>query len=322
MITRRYFAAAAAALSLPASLRAQARYPEKPVRVVVPFGPGGLADVTVRVVAERMSDRLGQQVVVLNQPGAGGIAAAKVVQTAPADGHTLALFTNGTAISVPLVTNLGFDPVKEFVPVSSLGYFDFLVLTGADHPYRSLADLLAAAKAKPGTLNVGTINVGSTQHLTAALFRSMAGIDVTTIPYRTSPEAITALLRKDVDFVIDGYVAGRGMMQDGKIRALASTGAARSPATPNIPTVAEQGLVGFEVTSWNAVFALAGTPQPILDQLNAALVATLVEPAVKQKLLDLGIEARGSTPAEIGKRLTDDIAKWGAVIEKAGVPKQ
>jgi tripartite-type tricarboxylate transporter receptor subunit TctC len=301
---------------------AQAKYPDRPIRVIVPFGPGGLADVTIRIIGEKMSERFGQQVVVVNTPGAGGIAAAKAVQAAPADGYTLALFTNGTAISVPLMKSLGFDPVKEFTPVSSLGFFDFLILTSADHPYKTFADLLAAAKAKPGALNAGTINIGSTQNLTATLFGATAGVSFTTVPHRTTPDAIAALLRKDVDFVVEGYVAARGLMQDGKIRALASTGPTRSPSTPNVPTMDESGVKGFDVTSWNAVFALAGTPPDIIAQLNAAIVAAVADPVVKQKLLDLGIEARGGAPAAIAQRLVADIAKWGDVIEKAGVPKQ
>ena len=301
---------------------AQAAFPDRPIKVLVPFGPGGLADITVRVVAEKMGALLGQQMVIVNQPGAGGIAAAKAVMSAPADGYTLALFTNGTAISVPLVNDLGFDPVKQFAPVSSLGFFDFLILTGADSGYKTLADVLAAAKTKSGGLNIATINIGSTQNLTAELFKAGVGAAMTIVPYKTSPDALTAAIRKDVDIVIDGYAAARAMLQDKRVIALATTGGQRSTLWPDVPTVQESGLAGFDVTSWNALFTLAGTPQPVVAKLNEAVNAALKDETVIKKLFDLGIVARGGAPADIGDRLKSDIAKWGAVIEKAGIARQ
>ncbi len=322
MISRR---TALAALSLPAlvgPLRAQTAWPDKPIRVIVPFGPGGLADVTTRVVGEKMAADLGQAIVVVNQPGAGGIAAAMAVKNAAPDGYTLALFTNGTAISVPLVADLGFDPLKDFVPISSLGYFDFVIVVATDSGYKSLADVIAAAKTKSGGINIGTINIGSTQNLSAELLRSQTGGNMTIIPYRNSPDAVTALLRKDVDFVIDGYTAVRAMLQDKRLTAIATSGPKRSPLTADVPTAMEAGLKDFDVTSWNALFARAGTPDAIISKLNAAVQAATADAEVKKKLLDLGIEARASTPAEIAARLTSDIAKWGAVIEKAKIPKQ
>jgi tripartite-type tricarboxylate transporter receptor subunit TctC len=312
---------AAFALSTSDTL-AQARYPDKPVRLVVPFGPGGLADVTARIVGEKVGALLGQQVVVVNQPGAGGVAAARAVLSAPVDGYTLALFTNGTAISVSLVKELGFDPLTQFVPVSSLGFFDFLLLTSAEHPYRALGDVLTAAKARPGALNIGTINVGSSQNLSATLFRTMAAIDVTVVPFRTTPDAITALLRKDVDLVIDGYVAAKSLLQEGKLRALATSGPTRFSGLQGVPTVGESGVAGFDVTSWNAVFAPSGTPVETVQILNNAILSALGDPVVRQRLLDLGIEPRGGTPDAIGQRLRQDITRWGEVIARSGIPKQ
>lgn len=322
MLHRRSLLSLVAAGALAGPVRAQAKYPDKPIRLVVPFGPGGLADVTARVVGEKVGALLGQQVVIVNTPGAGGIAAARAVLAAPADGYTLALFTNGTAISVPLVKELGYDPLTQFVPVSSLGFFDFLLMTGADHPYRTLADFLAAAKARPGALNVATINVGSTQNLSAVLFKSLAGVDFTIVPHRTTPEALTALLRKDVDLVIDGYVAAKGMMQDGKIRALASSGPVRFSGLPDLPTVIESGVAGFDVTSWNAVYALAGTPPEHVRALNGAILTALADPAVAQRLTGLGIDPRGGPPEAIDRRLRDDIRRWGDVIARANIPRQ
>jgi tripartite-type tricarboxylate transporter receptor subunit TctC len=301
---------------------AQTRYPDRPIRLIVPFGPGGLADVTARVVGEKVGQLLGQHVVIVNQPGAGGVSAARAALGSPADGYTLMLFTNGTAISVPLVKELGYDPLTQFTPVSSLGFFDFLLLTSAEHNYRSLADLLAAARAKPGAINIGTINVGSSQNLSAVLFKTMADLDLTIVPYRTTPDAITAVLRKDVDIVIDGYVAGKSLLQEGKLRALATSGPVRFSGLPEIPAVTESGVPGFDVTSWNAVFALTGTPPDVIASLNTAIQSALTDPVVRQRLLDLGIEPRGGQPDAIGQRLKQDITRWGDVIARAGIPKQ
>ena len=322
MMDRRSLLGALAASALAAPATGQARYPDRPIRLIVPFGPGGLADVTARIVGEKAGQILGQQIVIVNQPGAGGVQAARAALGAPADGYTLILFTNGTAISVPLVKELGYDPLTQFQPVSSLGFFDFLLLTSAEHPHRTLQDLLAAAKAKPGALNIGTINVGSSQNLSAQLFRTMAGVDLTIVPFRTSPDAMTALLRKDVDLVIDGYVAAKALMADGKVKALATSGPQRFGGLPSIPTVAESGVPGFDVTSWNAVFAPAGTPAPVVAALNDAIRQALADAGVRQRLLDLGIEPQGGAPEAIGLRLRQDIERWAEVIRRAGIAQQ
>lgn len=323
MISRRHLVAglAAAPFAAPA-LRAQSAWPDKPVRVIVPFGPGGLADVTIRIVGERLSQRLGQQIVVVNQPGAGGVTAARAVLSSPADGYTLALLTNGTAISVSTVKSLGFDPLKDFAPVSSLGFFDFVIATAAEQPYRNLGDLIAAAREKPGKLNIGVINIGSTQHLSAVLLKTLAKVDVAIIPHRTTPDAITAATRRDVDAIIDGFSATGSLIKGGQLKALATSGPKRSANLPDVPSVIESGIPGFDVTSWNAVFAPAGTPQAVIDRLNAEIRAVLAEPAVLQRLLDLGIEGRAGSPAEIGERLGADIRRWGEVIASAGITPQ
>jgi tripartite-type tricarboxylate transporter receptor subunit TctC len=302
--------------------RAQAKYPDRSVRIVLPFAAGGVADITARVVAEKLSEKLGQRFYVENQAGAGGIVAARTVTSSPPDGYTLALLSNGTAVSVSLFRKLPFDPLKDFAPISSLGFFDFIFATGANSPFKSLADVIAAAKAKPGTLNVGTINVGSTQNLSAELFKTAAGIDFAIIPYRGTPEIQVALLQGDVALTIDSYSAMKGNLADGKLRALASSGAQRSEATPELASVGESGVADYDVVSWNALFAPAGTPPEIVSTLNAALREILADPDVKKRLLELGIEAKASTPQEIYDRLKSDIDKWRAVIEKAGIEKQ
>lgn len=297
-------------------------YPDRPVRIVLPFGAGGVADITARIVADALGAEMKQRFVVENAPGAGGIAAARNVLSSPADGYTLAMLTNGTAISVPLFKSLPFDPTKDFLPISSLGYFDFVIGTNADTKFKVLGDALKVAKADPGKLNVGTINIGSSQNLSAELLKTTANVGFTIIPYRATPEVIVGVLRNDVQVMIDSYAAMKSGLQEGKILPLATTGKTRSQSLPNVPTVEQSGVPGYEVLSWNALFAPKGTPQNVIDALNAALKKVLATEEVKKKLLDLGIEAKSSTPAEIATRLSDDIKKWGAVIEKANIPKQ
>lgn len=318
-LTRRSLLAAAALA--PVAAHAQARFPDRPVRVIVPFGPGGLADVTIRVVGERLSARLGHQVVVVNQPGAAGALAARAVTSAAPDGHTLALLTNGTAVSVATSRNLGFDPVMEFAPISTLGFFDFIIVTAADQPYRTLGDVVAAARARPGALNIGTILPGSTQHLSAELLKASTGIDAAVITHRTTPEAITALLRRDVDIVIDGFSAVAGQLRGGQLRALATTGARRSAVLPDVPTAIESGVPGYDVTSWNALFAPTGAPREAVERIGAELALVLAEAPVVARLAELGIEARGSTPADLAQRLRDDIRRWTAVVERARIER-
>jgi tripartite-type tricarboxylate transporter receptor subunit TctC len=277
---------------------AAAGYPDRAVRIVVPFAAGGVADITARIVA------------------------ARAVISAPPDGHTLALLSNGTAVSVSLFEKLPFDPLKDFAPVSSLGFFDFILATGAASEFRTLGDFIAAARAKPGALNVGTVNIGSTQNLSAELFKTAAGIDFTIVPYRGTPEVAVSLLQGNVALMIDSYASIKGNLAEGKIRALASSGPARSASTPDIATVQESGVAEYDVVSWNALFAPAATPPEIVKILNATLQEILADAEVRNRLLELGIEARASTPQEIADRLRSDIDKWRKVIDKAGIPKQ
>ena len=323
--SRRSFLNGAAALSLgvglPLPALAQA-YPSKPVRILVPFGAGGIADITVRIVAERLGDKLGQRFVIENQPSAGGINAARAAIQGGPDGYSLALFSNGTAVASGLFKNLRYDPVKEFAPVSALGYFEFIFATGGESRFKSMGELLAEARAKPGVLNIGTIASGSTQNLSGELFKSSANIDARIVPYRTTPDVILAALRGDVDVIVDSYASMKANLEDNKLRALGASSINRSVSLPNLPTVAEGGVPGFDVTSWNAIFAPAGTPQPIIDTLNKGILEVLAMPETKKLLLDLGIEAKGSTPAELGDKLKADIVKWSAIIDKSGIEKQ
>jgi tripartite-type tricarboxylate transporter receptor subunit TctC len=325
-ITRRRFTttglAAAGALAMPGLVRSQQTYPTRPVRFVLPFAPAGVADITARLAADKLGDKLGQRFVVENVPGPGGIAAARAVLSQPADGYTIGLVTNGTSISVAIYNQLPFDPVKDFACISTIGYFELVFCTNADSEFKSLEDFIKAARAQPGKLNVGTINVGGTQNLAAELFKSSAGLNFQIIPYRGTPEVIVAALRNDVQLTVDFYAPLKGSLVDKKLRPLAASGTKRSPFLPDVPTVAEAGGFPYEVTSWNGVFAPVGTPAPVLDVLNKALHEIVAMPDVKQRYAELGIEAKASTPEELKARLEGDIKKWAAVIKAAGIPKQ
>jgi tripartite-type tricarboxylate transporter receptor subunit TctC len=313
---------ALAALLLMPQIACAQNYPNRPVRLILPFGAGGVADVTARIVTEKLNEKLGQRFVIENMPGAGGITAARAVLSSAADGYTLALLSNGTAISVSLFKSLKFDPVTDFVPVSSMGYFDFIFVTQAGSPYRTLAEFIKAAKQKPGALNVGTINVGSTQNLAAQLFKSTAGVDVTIVPFRSSPDVLIALLRGDIQMAIENYTAVQSHISDKAVTAVSSSGPIRTSFLPDVPTVTEAGGGDFEAQSWNAIFAPKGTPPEVIKTLNAALGEVLNALDLKKRALELGIEAKASTPEEIAQRLKDDIAKWADVIERAGIEKQ
>jgi tripartite-type tricarboxylate transporter receptor subunit TctC len=302
--------------------RAQSHYPSRPVRFILPFGAAGVADITSRLAAEKLGDQLGQRFIVENQPGPGGIAAARAVLSQPPDGHTIGLITGGTAISAAIYRTLPFDPVKDFAAVSTIGAFDLVLATNVESQFATLATFLNAARAQPGKLNVGTINVGGTQNLAAELLRSLAGLDFQIIPYRGTPDVIVALLRNDVQLMAEFYAPIKPTLLDRKIRAVATTGRQRSPFLPDVPTAAEAGVGGYEVVSWNGIFARAGTPAEIINILNAAIRQIVAIPEVKERYADLGIEAQASSPEELKAHLAADIAKWAAVIERAGIARQ
>lgn len=309
--------AAAVLASAAAPTQAQPAYPERPIRLVIPLGAGGIGDVASRVLAEGLSKRLGQTVVVENKPGGAGIPAAREVLNAAPDGHTLAMLSNGTAASVSLVKNF-YDPVKDFAPVSNLAYFDFLLAVNAASPFKSPADIVAASR-KPGGLNAGSAAHGTTGNLVAELFKQTTGANLTIVTYRNASDRTVALLRNDVTVLFDTYLVFKPQLDTGQVRAIASTTAKRSSWLPNVPTAMETGLKDFEVTSWNAIFVRAGTPPAIVARLNKDMAAVLAEPAVIARLRSLGLEASASTPEQLGARLKADIAKWAKVIKGAGV---
>lgn len=297
-------------------------FPSKPLRIVVPFAAGGVGDLTARIVAAEMAKTLGQSVTIDNRPGAGGVVAAETVARAEPDGHTLFLMSNGTAVSAGLFKSLPYDTVKDFAPVSTLGTFDIAVVVPADSPFKTLSELVAFAKANPNKLNVGSINIGSTQNLAAELFKSTADIDVQIVPFNGTPALIGALRGKQVDVGVEILGPTLAQIKAGAFRALAVTGQKRSTTLPDVPTAVEQGVKGFVASSWNALAAPGKTPRPVIDRLNKDINTALAQPEVKKKLADLNIDADGSTPEQAAELLAADIKRWGGVIQRANIPKQ
>ncbi len=297
-------------------------YPTRPIKVVVGFGPGGVADVTARVVGQKLGAILGQTVVVENKPTAGGIVAAESVAKAQPDGYTLLLMTNGNAVSASLFKSLPYDIGKDFAPVSTLGFFDVAIVSGRNSGIDSVAAMLAWAKAHPGKLNIGTINVGSTQNLSAELFKSMTGLNATIVPFKGSPAVIEALARGDVQVGFEMLAPIMPQAKSGNVKILAVAAGQRYPGLPDVPTVAQAGVPGYAATSWNAIAAPARTPAAVIERLNQAINQALAAPDVREKLALQGVVARGSSPAQMGKLVNDDTRKWRKVIEGAKIERQ
>ena len=316
-------AAAGAALLSGFAATAQAEgLSSRPNRIVVPVGAGGVADVTPRVVAQQLSTQLGQPVVIDNKPSAGGIVAADTVAKAAPDGHTLFLMSNGSAVTVNLFNNLPFDMVKDLTPISTLGYFDIGVITDAKSPFKNLGELVSYAKANPGKLNLGSINVGSTQNLAAELFKTSAGIDAQIVPFNGTPAVVTALRGKQVDAAVEILTPIMGQINSKAVNLLAVTGEKRSPLLPNVPTAQESGVKGFVASSWNALAAPSKTPAPVIARLNKEINAAVNNPEVAKKLRELNVQAQASTPEQTAKLLQSEIKRWGDVIAQAKIPKQ
>jgi tripartite-type tricarboxylate transporter receptor subunit TctC len=297
-------------------------YPTKPVHIVLPFGPGGVADITTRTIAPQLGDALGQPMVVENMPGAGGIRAAETVAHAEPDGHTLLLLTNGNAVSQALFKSLPYDPANDFAMISTVGYFSMVIVTGAQSKLHTLREVLATAKANPGKLNVGTITPGGTQHLAGELFLSTAGIEALVVPHKTTGEVIVAVRNGNVDLAIDFIAPLLSAIKSGQLRALAVTAAKRFPGLADVPTVIEAGVPGYDVASWNALAAPAKTPRPVIDKVRAALIKALADPQVQKRYAELGVEGRASTPEELKDFYASETKRWTRVVERAGIPKQ
>lgn len=326
MLHRRRILRASLALAAVAPLAAPAQpaYPSRPIRIVVPNGAGGAADLTARAVGQAMAADLGQPVVVDNKPGAGGVVAGEQVARAEPDGHTLLLVSSGTAVSAALFRSLPFDTLRDFAPVSQLAAFDLVLVTAEGGRLRSLQDLLAWSRANPGQLNLGTPQVGTTQNLAAELFKSAAGIDAQVVPFNGTPPVVNALRAGQLDAAIDIVGPLMGQLRGGALRPLAVLGDRRAAQLPEVPPAREAGgsLAGFDVRSWNGLAAPVKTPADRIERLNRAINAALARPEVRRKLANLNMEAQGGTPAQLGEHLASDIRRWAEVIARAGIPRQ
>lgn len=321
MTFKRFVSGLLASLLL-ASLATAQTFPTKPIRIVVPFGAGGVADLTARTVAQKLSESLGQAVVIENKPGAGGVVAGDTVAKAEPDGHTLLLMSNGTAVSAGLFKSLPFDTVRDFTPVSTLGFFDIAIITPADSKFKTLGELLAFAKANPGKLNVGSINIGSTQNLTAELFKSTSGADMQIVPFNGTPAVITALRGGQIDVAVEILGPVLPQIRANALRALVVTSDKRAAVLPEVPTAKESGLPTFVASSWNALAAPAKTPQAVIARLNKEIAAAVNSPDVKKKLADLNVEGRTSSPEQAAELLASETRRWGEVITRAKIPTQ
>jgi tripartite-type tricarboxylate transporter receptor subunit TctC len=303
-------------VSVPAN--AQAPYPNRPIRIVIPFGPGGFADITVRLLAQRLTERTGAQVVIENRPGAGGIVAASSVLSSPPDGYTLFVFSSGIALSKSLLKTMPFDPVTAFAPISTMAQFDLLLLVKADSPIKTMKDALDAARVDPQKFNVATINPGSTQNVTGELLRAATGIPMTVVPHRTTGEVLTSLLRGDTQLAVDALAPLKAAVDDKQIRAIASSGSKRSPQLPDVPTMRELGIDAV-VDGWNSLVAPAGTPREIIAYLNGHVRAVIAEPEFQKRMIDLGGEPASCSPEELDARLKSDVEMWAAIVKKAAL---
>jgi putative tricarboxylic transport membrane protein len=297
-------------------------YPSRPVRIIVPYGPGGIADVTMRLVAQDLSKRFGQQFFIENRPGAGGIIGMQAAREAPADGYTLVMVGGGLTIAKALFKSLPYNIETDFIPISTTASYGLVITAKAGSPYKTIKDVIAGAKAHPGTLNFGSINVGSAQNLSAELFRTMADLDVTIIPYKTTPDLANAVLRGDVDVAFEYFAGFQASITNGQMTVLATTGRDRASNLPNVPTVIESGLPGYEVTSWNGLAVAAGAPANVVTQLNRAVVEALKSPEVQKFSNDAGMDARGMSSDDLRNRIKADVLKWSQVIAVAGITKR
>lgn len=316
---RRLLAAAGAALCLavPAFAQAQA-YPTKPVKLVVPYPPGGPTDIVARLVAQKLSDAMGQQFIVDNRPGAGGNPGAELVARSPADGYTLVVATTAHAINPSLFKNLGYSLSKDFAPVSQLTSGPLVIVANPALPAKNVAELIALAKSKPGELNFASSGNGQSTHLSAELFAAMAGVKMNHIPYKGSAPALTDTMGGQTQLMFDTMLSAMPHVKAGKLKALAVTSAARSPVAPDVPTVAESGLPGYEAIAWNGLLAPAGTPPEVLTRLSAELKKVLAAPDVKERFEAQGFAASWNSPEDFGRFMTAEVDKWAKVVKVSG----
>jgi tripartite-type tricarboxylate transporter receptor subunit TctC len=304
--------------SLPAAAQP---FPTKPIRLVVPFGPGGVGDITARTVAQKMGEAMGQQIIIDNRPSAGGVVAAEMVARAEPDGYTLMLLNNANAVSMAMFKQLPYDTLKDYAMVSTLAAFSLGVLVAPDSPVKTTQELIAQARTAGAKFNGGSIAIGTAQHLSAELFKSMAGLNHTNVPFNNTGALIAALRSNDVQAAFEFLPPVLGQIRAGALRAVAVSSKTRFALLPNVPTLDESGLPGYDVISWNGIGAPAKTPRAIVERLNKEAHAAVNSPAVKQRFAELGIEQNLNSPEGMRTFVTGEIAKWNALIDKARIPR-
>jgi tripartite-type tricarboxylate transporter receptor subunit TctC len=294
-------------------------WPAKPIKWIVPFAPGGTTDILARTIGEKLAVALGQPVIIENKPGAGGGVGADFTAKAPPDGYTIMGGTISThAINASLYQSLPYDPVKDFVPITLIARVPNMLVVNPDIPAKNVAELITLLKANPGKYSFASSGNGTSQHLSGELFKSMAGVDMQHIPYKGSPPALQDVVGGQVAMTFDNITTAWPLAKGGKLRALAVTTAKRSAVAPDVPTLSESGLAGYEVGSWQGVFAPAGTPPAIVRRLNAEIVKIINMPDVKEKLIGLGAEPVGNTSEEFAALVRTEVVKWAEVVKKSG----
>jgi tripartite-type tricarboxylate transporter receptor subunit TctC len=298
-------------------------WPQRPIRIVVSFGPGGGADIIGRILAESMQSKLGAAVVIENRPGAGGIIGNDVVAKAAPDGYTLGIMTAGQIIAAVTRKNMPYDTNAAFDPVSQIATASLMIVTRPDFPASNVKELVATAKADPGKIVFASPGFAATQHFAGELFKQIAGVNLLHVPYKTSPDAINAVISKQADILFDTVSALLGQVEAGQLKALAVTGKDRFPAVPNVPSASDSGVLpGYDVTTWYGVFAPRGTPAAVIGKLNKVLNEALADEAVKNRLIRVGVLVKGSTPQAFGQFMLDEYQRWDAVREAAGIQRQ
>jgi tripartite-type tricarboxylate transporter receptor subunit TctC len=316
---RTWIAAALCAVVPTLSVAADA-WPNKPITYVVPFAPGGNTDTLARIIGPKLTAALGQPIVVENKPGAGGNIGSDFVAKAKPDGYTILGGTiSSHAINASMYPSMPYDPIKNFEPITVLGQAPLLLVVPADSPYKTVKDLLDAAKAKPGALSFASAGNGTSPHLAGELLKSAAKIQATHVPYKGSGPAVADILAGHVQFMFDTALIVGGHIKAGKLRPLAVTSSKRTSLFPEVPTLAEAGVPGYEIGSWQAVYAPAGTPKPIVERLNAEIVKALKSPDVAERFAGLGMEPVANTPAQMSEFNKAEVAKWAKIVKEANI---
>jgi tripartite-type tricarboxylate transporter receptor subunit TctC len=314
--------AAAVLAGLGAPAQAQSEYPDRPVTIILPFGTGGVSDIAARLLSQHLEEALGQRFLVENQPGAGGAAATQQAYQGDREGYTLLNMGNSATIRRTLMPSLKPDQIDDFQPVSPVAEFGLVVLASPGSGIESVQDLVEKAKANPGALNIGSVAVGSTQHLTSLLFASVAGIDAQIVPYDSTPDLMGAVARGEVDAAIEIVSGAMAPIQNGQVKLIATTRKERSPVFPDAPTVEESGVAPFDVSSWNSYVAPKGAPDEVVQKLNGEIQRIIALPEVREQMLSFGMEPFEGGPEAVTARIEADVAKWRGVIEAAGMPIQ